>query len=1558
MKKKNNCHKMDNKSQKPSWFRRLFLVIQKTNSFDADDITLRELSLYNSLDRKGQNNFNNVSDVEKKLTLIHRSTRTAFKPMIPVHHHLRMRLGWYYRWHLACWSAPTHWLTLVAVIVVLAGYLFFDLHKIWDHYTRADEPLTFTSENALYSGDFEGVNGIEGLNQGWASNDTTRTDTTDFGWNRTNFTRDAHGGNLAYISTTDSATYGTQYRTMEFDLANEEFTLSGWMKANDLVVDNNGGIVMNYSKAGVTNFYEVKIIPGKNGVDAFTSPDTWQYFTTAPTTFAADALGANFQIALNGPNWSGATNATGAAITFDDLSLTFTSHPTVTLNVLTPDPLGPIYGATTTITCPDPTGTVPFTFPNCFTKDSEGDDAEVSEVYARITIPSNGQSAYFSIDGQMGNLAPVQVRYISYIPNLSYLAPQNSELYLAPGESSGWVKISYPYIYLNALDGSTATQQLTKYQPKVFFNALSGGSMVSDAKFEVEIARDAVGADIVNSHSVDGASSAMVSIPRHVPLVGDSGINFALEEASYLDDQATSLDLENSIADQLTEVHFSTGHGLGKDYLDDSLYSKQNSLLRNIGINGLNLVSIQGPQSEVEKQQEAENQGFTNHAAQFFLNAQLGISAYDYPLQQSRIDTAVAAFAAALEDYDKDEIKGVWIFEETGPPSIQNYVASSIAQASFRLWLADLGLTPADFSKSSWNEVSMVIPQNAEIDEVAEKEWYYTAKFRYETITRFTKAVSSSLKAIVPNAILAADHTDGAMISGNAIRHGVFWPDYARNSGLNGMMTAYWQTSAGSALTASWYSAMLRSGLDENDFDLWARMAYEWHGKAMKQEIYSSLLSGAKMFDFFDYGPDYLSVTDSASYVTNMMQAIKESSEEFVPVQSQIKNSSRAKSETAVLYSETSDIWHWVDDIRELGLDSGGNTLDKSSTLDRERQGIYFALENNQIPTDIVTEQNINLDNALDDYKVLYVIGPNISSAAQQKIAGWVSAGGIVYATVGAGMKDEYNQPSTILSDTLGLDYSGLNINYIIQEEATTRTSCQPTLTLRYMGPLQWNNGHLYTTTDETQLYGYCAYMDPLSPINNITDPNMEIIEETDTEPLFMKRRVGSGYAYYSNFFAGIAYLTKASIKYKSDRPYIAGLTYDTLSFSDYPGDDELAIMLTPYNQSDQQRTVELSGDESNSPKSVQTGVLSGTYSGKSYYLIPMNNFNQEVDGDPISKTLKVTINTDPDLVDTVYSVKLGSLSFSKVTDAIEINSYILGDTDILKVEFNSPVIPPISPIDPRVDDDPGTDDTITDPSTTDTTAATSDTTTSASTSGRTATRSSQTDLQTNKRVIFGQSITLVAPNIQSDSTYSWDFGDGTKATGASVTHYYQQVNRYTVTLTVKNSAGTSTVTTYTVDVVPPQPELTHISSDKKDVTLEGKALAETEILIMVHSDPFVTSSDCGTDGNFKSVFDFGTTGLAYGDHKIVLIARKTLDNGTTLDSDPKNYDAFFNLTEENTITAGLKEAKPWYKQWYWIVCGAVVLASIVFFVFYYIYIRKNDIDHQDFSGSTPIFKY
>ena len=67
----------------------------------------------------------------------------------------------------------------------------------------------------------------------------------------------------------------------------------------------------------------------------------------------------------------------------------------------------------------------------------------------------------------------------------------------------------------------------------------------------------------------------------------------------------------------------------------------------------------------------------------------------------------------------------------------------------------------------------------------------------------------------------------------------------------------------------------------------------------------------------------------------------------------------------------------------------------------------------------------------------------------------------------------------------------------------------------------------------------------------------------------------------------------------------------------------------------------------------------------------------------------------------------------------------------------------------------------------------------------------------------LGETTTLTATiRAGTNVTYAWDLGDGTAATGPTVTHRYQAVGDYTVEVTVGNVVNAVTATT-TVQITP-----------------------------------------------------------------------------------------------------------------------------------------------------------
>ncbi len=86
-----------------------------------------------------------------------------------------------------------------------------------------------------------------------------------------------------------------------------------------------------------------------------------------------------------------------------------------------------------------------------------------------------------------------------------------------------------------------------------------------------------------------------------------------------------------------------------------------------------------------------------------------------------------------------------------------------------------------------------------------------------------------------------------------------------------------------------------------------------------------------------------------------------------------------------------------------------------------ERQNVFAALMDAQVPVEIVGEEEIIEDGALDRYRALYVTDPHVDHRAQEKIKEWVRGGGVLWATHGALVREEYDTPATRFDEVFGL---------------------------------------------------------------------------------------------------------------------------------------------------------------------------------------------------------------------------------------------------------------------------------------------------------------------------------------------------------------------------------------------------------------------------------------------------------------------------------------------------------------------------------------------------------
>ena len=67
-----------------------------------------------------------VTQLDKQIMDLQKSTRTSIPLFIPIHNWLRMRIKWYYNWHSKSYSNRVHWWVLALVVALVSGYLTYD----------------------------------------------------------------------------------------------------------------------------------------------------------------------------------------------------------------------------------------------------------------------------------------------------------------------------------------------------------------------------------------------------------------------------------------------------------------------------------------------------------------------------------------------------------------------------------------------------------------------------------------------------------------------------------------------------------------------------------------------------------------------------------------------------------------------------------------------------------------------------------------------------------------------------------------------------------------------------------------------------------------------------------------------------------------------------------------------------------------------------------------------------------------------------------------------------------------------------------------------------------------------------------------------------------------------------------------------------------------------------------------------------------------------------------------------------------------------------------------
>jgi len=267
------------------------------------------------------------------------------------------------------------------------------------------------------------------------------------------------------------------------------------------------------------------------------------------------------------------------------------------------------------------------------------------------------------------------------------------------------------------------------------------------------------------------------------------------------------------------------------------------------------------------------------------------------------------------------------------------------------------------------------------------------------------------------------------------------------------------------------------------------------HRGAPVQRALAAASRGAKIIYWYTYGPDYVkgdsfAENEAALDLTAKAAQLLGESEDLL-----YGATWAAAPEVAVVNPRSSEIW---------------NRMAGSPAAYENAKWIYTALAHAHIPVDPLDEGLVAGED-LSRYKVIYVSGTNLTSAAAAKLEAWVKQGGTLYTSGGGLARDEVNQPLTVLEPALGVGRGAVELWAKVKPYGATALetwsdSTTPGAAVEISGP----GGKFIPVVGR----------EALKPA-----PGTEVLATfADKSAALTRRAYGKGQVYVAAFFPGLEY--------------------------------------------------------------------------------------------------------------------------------------------------------------------------------------------------------------------------------------------------------------------------------------------------------------------------------------------------------------------------------------------------------------------------------------------------
>ena len=349
--------------------------------------------------------------------------------------------------------------------------------------------------------------------------------------------------------------------------------------------------------------------------------------------------------------------------------------------------------------------------------------------------------------------------------------------------------------------------------------------------------------------------------------------------------------------------------------------------------------------------------------------------------------------------------------EPTGQPSA--FAAQDEAyHEAFRAWLKQLGKSPADLLAENWNAVKPV--PETQRDKFPALH-YFTQRFRTRALGDFMATQRGVLEEAYGRSFpTMVNFSDGATYSANFYNQGVDYFELLDADDQNAIWSEDWANGASSYQCGAYNVDLMRAAARERKQTIGHYLIAHAGRKPwdIKLKAASETARGVRMWQNFSYGVAWGNHEGGPTWKNHAWYSKPETWQANAEIVREIGGSedlllaaTADPAEVAILYSSSSDAW----------------MLNRNYAFGFNRMHTWMALAHAQVPVDFVAERQVERD-ALKNYKVCYLSGPNLTRAAAQKLSEWVAAGGVLYLSAGAASMDEFNRPLEILNPQLPAD--------------------------------------------------------------------------------------------------------------------------------------------------------------------------------------------------------------------------------------------------------------------------------------------------------------------------------------------------------------------------------------------------------------------------------------------------------------------------------------------------------------------------------------------------------